>query len=148
MIITFFVQDWFRRGGRIAFRVLHAGSIRGLPRRFFKGRRKTKNTLECVISFPGQADSWEKADQKCRYNIPTAADKAVITSEQYNRGCFFTRNRYMVDKADVVVCAFNGKSGGTAYTVDYALKQNKIVIQINPETSEVSMLSKRSFESV
>ena len=43
----------------------------------------------------------------------------------------------MVDKADVVVCAFNGKSGGTAYTVDYALKQNKIVIQINPETSEV-----------
>ena len=74
--------------------------------------------------------------------------KAVITSEQYNRGCFFTRNRYMVDKADVVVCAFNGKSGGTAYTVDYALKQNKIVIQIDPETSEVTMLSKKTFESV
>ena len=148
MIITFFVQDWFRRGGRIAFRVLPAVSIYGWPRRVFKGRRKTKNTLECVIPFPGQADSWEKADQKRKYNILTAADKAVITSEQYNRGCFFTRNRYMVDKADVVVCAFNGKSGGTAYTVDYALKQNKIVIQIDPETSEVSMLSKRTFESV
>lgn len=92
-------------------------------------RRKKKITLECTIPFPGQADSWEKADQKRRYNILTAADKAVITSEQYNRGCFFTRNRYMVDNADVVVCAFNGKSGGTAYTVDYALKQNKIVIQ-------------------
>lgn len=149
MIITFFVQDWFRWGGRIAFRVLHAVSIHGLPRRFFKCRRKTKKiTLECVIPFPGQADSWEKADQRRRYNLLTAADKAVITSEQYNRGCFFTRNRYMIDKADVVVCAFNGKSGGTAYTVDYALKQNKIVIQIDPETSEVSMLSKRSFESV
>lgn len=109
---------------------------------------KQKITLECVIPFPGQADSWVKADQKRRYNILTATDKAVITSEQYNRGCFFTRNRYMVDKADVVVCAFNGKSGGTAYTVDYALKQNKIVIQIDPETSEVSMLSKRTFESV
>lgn len=149
MIITFFVQDWFRWGGRIAFLVLPAVSIHGLPRRFFKCRRKTKKiTLECVIPFPGQADSWEKADQKRKYNILTAADKAVITSEQYNRGCFFTRNRYMVDNADVVVCAFNGKSGGAAYTVDYALKQNKIVIQIDPETSEVSMLSKRSFESV
>lgn len=149
MIITFFVQDWFRWGGRIAFLVLPAVSIHGLPRRFFKCRRKTKKiTLECVIPFPGQADSWEKADQRRRYNILTAADKAVITSEQYNRGCFFTRNRYMVDNADVVVCAFNGKSGGTAYTVDYALKQNKIVIQIDPETSEVSMLSKRTFESV
>ena len=143
------MQDWFRWGGCIAFRVLHAVSIHGLPRRFFKCRRKTKKiTLECVIPFPGQADSWEKADQRRRYNLLTAADKAVITSEQYNRGCFFTRNRYMIDKADVVVCAFNGKSGGTAYTVDYALKQNKIVIQIDPETSEVSMLSKRSFESV
>ena len=115
MIITFFVQDRFRWGGRIAFLVLPAVSIHGLPRRFFKGRRKTKKiTLECVIPFLGQADSWEKADQKRRYNILTAADKAVITSEQYSRGCFFTRNRYMVDKADVVVCAFNGKSGGTA----------------------------------
>ena len=111
-------------------------------------RRKKKIILECAIPFPGQADSWVKADQKRRYNILTATDKAVITSEQYNRGCFFTRNRYMVDNADVVVCAFNGKSGGTAYTVDYALKQNKIVIQIDLETSEISMLSKKIFESV
>ena len=59
-----------------------------------------------------------------------------------------TCNRYTVDKVDVVVCAFNGKSGGTAYTVDYALKQNKIVIQIDLETSEISMLSKKIFESV
>ncbi len=54
----------------------------------------------------------------------------------------------MVDKADVVVCAFNGQRGGTAYTVNYALKQNKIVIQFDPATCLVSILSKRSFESV
>lgn len=40
------------------------------------------------------------------------------------------------------------KSEGTAHTVDYTLKQNKIVIQFDPETSSVSMLSKRNFESV
>lgn len=142
------MQDWFRWGGRIAFRVLHAVSIHGLPRRFLICGERKKIILECAIPFPGQADSWVKADQKRRYNILTATDKAVITSEQYNRGCFFTRNRYMVDNADVVVCAFNGKSGGTAYTVDYALKQNKIVIQIDLETSEISMLSKKIFESV
>lgn len=111
-------------------------------------KENKKISLECVIPFPGQADSWEKADQKRRYNILTATDKAVITSEQYCRGCFFTRNRYMIDKADVVVCAFNGKSGGTAYTVDYALKQNKIVIQIDPATCLVSILSKREFDPV
>ena len=114
-----------------------------------KLRKENKDiSLECAIPFPGQADSWEKADQKRRYKILTATDESVIISEQYSRGCFFARNRYMVDKADVVVCAFNGKSGGTAYTVDYALKHNKIVIQIDPETNIVSILSKRNFESV
>lgn len=93
-----------------------------------KAEEKQKNTLECVIPFPGQADSREKADQKRRYNILTATDESVITSSTYSKGCYFTRNRYMVDKADVVVCAFNGQRGGTAYTVNYALKQNKIVL--------------------
>lgn len=55
-------------------------------------KENKKITLECVIPFPGQADSWEKADQKRRYNILTAADKAVITSEQYNRGCFYPQS--------------------------------------------------------
>ena len=57
----------------------------------------------------------------------------------------FRSNRYMVDKADVVVCAYDGQKGGTAYTVDYALKHNKIVIQINPSTCQVSIISKRTF---
>ncbi len=48
-------------------------------------KENKKITLECVIPFPGQADSWVKADQKRKYNILTAADKLVITSEQYIR---------------------------------------------------------------
>lgn len=40
------------------------------------------------------------------------------------------------------------KAGGTAYTVDYAIKQNKIVIQIDPETNVVSMLGRRDFGAV
>lgn len=43
-------------------------------------KENKKITLECFIPFPGQADSREKADQRRRYNILTAADKAVITS--------------------------------------------------------------------
>jgi len=52
----------------------------------------------------------------------------------------------MVDRADVVVCAYNGQKGGTAYTVNYALKKDKIVIQIDPATAKVSVISRRSFE--
>ena len=70
-----------------------------------------------------------------------------MVSEHYSSDCFFARNRYMVDKADVVVCAYDGQSGGTAYTVNYALKKGKIVIQINPSTAEVTIISKEVFES-
>ena len=53
----------------------------------------------------------------------------------------------LVDKADVVVCAYDGQSEGTAYTVNYAMKKGKIVIQINPSTAEVTIISKHTFEN-
>lgn len=111
-------------------------------------KQNPKLTLECAIPFPGQADMWKKSEQRRRYRILTSADYSVITSDHYSDACFFIRNRYMVDRADVVVCAFNGQSGGTAYTVEYALKQNKIVIQIDPETNAVSIISRKRFSAL
>ena len=59
---------------------------------------------------------------------------------------FFVRNKYMVDKADIIVCCFDGQSGGTAQTVNYALEKDKIIIQINPNDASVSIISRRGFE--
>lgn len=107
------------------------------------GRRETNSNiyLECAVPFPGQADLWEEEDQRRRYKILVSADKAVVVSERYRRGCFFARNRYMIDKADLVVCAFNGQSGGTADTVKYALKHDKVVIQIDPANNIISLIN-------
>ena len=102
---------------------------------------KNRQYLECAVPFPGQADLWEEEDQRRRYKILVSADKAVVVSERYRRGCFFARNRYMIDKADLVVCAFNGQSGGTADTVKYALKHDKVVIQIDPANNIVSLIN-------
>lgn len=110
-------------------------------------QKKNKELLlECAIPFPGQADSWSPEEQKRRYKIITHASSSVVVCEHYSKDCFFARNRYMVDQADVVVCAYDGKKGGTAYTVNYALKQDKIVIQINPSTAEVSIISRKKFD--
>ena len=51
----------------------------------------------------------------------------------------------MVDKADVVVAAFDGKPGGTAYTVDYAIKHDRIVIGINPSLPKSQCSLKTQF---
>lgn len=111
--------------------------------------RKTNKELhlECAIPYPDQDKKWERSDQKRRQKILKQADTSTMVSDHYSSDCFFARNRYMVDKADVVVCAYDGQSGGTAYTVNYALKKDKIVIQINPSTAQVTIISKRTFEN-
>lgn len=108
-------------------------------------KKNSQLRLECAIPCPEQDKMWARDDQKRRQKILKQANQATMVSEQYTKECFYTRNRYMVDNADVVVCAYDGRSGGTAYTVNYALNRNKIVIQINPSTAQVCFLSKRTF---
>ncbi len=51
---------------------------------------------------------------------------------------YHNRNKYMVDKADLVIAVWNGSTeGGTAACVKYAKQKNKSIIQINPETQEI-----------
>ena len=49
-----------------------------------------------------------------------------IVSEEYAPGCFFTRNRFMVDRADTVIAVYDGrKRGGTYQTICYAKEAGK-----------------------
>lgn len=105
-------------------------------------------SLEAAIPFPQQADSWPEYAKRRRKYILKRSDVLTTVSNHYDRDVFFARNRYMVDHADVLVCAFDGVKGGTAYTVDYALKKNKIVIRIDPVAARVSMLGRSSFDSL
>lgn len=101
-------------------------------------------SLVCAVPFPDQAKSW-KPEEKARWEaILNESDETANICDRYTRDCFHRRNRYMVDNSEVVVCLYDGTKGGTAYTVDYALKKGKIVIQINPQTFEVSFLSKET----
>ncbi len=106
-------------------------------------KEKSKIKLICAIPFDRQASSWTDEEIERYENIKAQADEIVVTSPSYNRGCFHKRNRYMVDNAETVVCCFDGKPGGTAYTVDYALKKGKMVIQIDPKQLVVSIISER-----
>ena len=98
-------------------------------------------TLECAVPFPAQADKWQERDKFRRERILAAADSVVMLSDEYTKRAFFLRNRYMVDEADAIVCCYDGKTGGTAYTIDYARQTGKIIIQINPTDMVVTVLA-------
>lgn len=92
---------------------------------------KTIN-LSLVIPFLGQEEKFG-SDWKARYNfVCESADNMVCLSNSYFTGCYHKRNQFMVDKADIVIACFDNVKGGTASTVDYAIKSGKKVIVLRP----------------
>ena len=96
--------------------------------------------LHCAVPFPEQDEGWAEEDRARRRAICEQADQVVTVSPRYTKGCYFVRNAYMVDMADTVICAYDGRRGGTAYTVNYAVSKDKHVICIDPKTGKVTLL--------
>ena len=51
-------------------------------------------------------------------------------SKAHPKAAFQIRNREMVDRADLIICCIDHQEGGAWQTVEYALKQNKPVINV------------------
>lgn len=97
--------------------------------------RKTKYpqiTLECAIPCPNQTEKWQ-VGEKLRYEkIKEQADCVTVVSEYYTPECMLKRNRYMLDKSNLVIAVFNGiEKGGTWYTIRYARAKGVPVSVIN-----------------
>ena len=91
-----------------------------------KLKNKYPITLECAIPCPNQTLKWNSSDILRYENILKRADEINLISEQYTPECMLKRNRYMVDKSELVIAVFNGiEKGGTWYTISYAKRENK-----------------------
>ena len=85
-------------------------------------RLKGEYPVRLVACIPC-ADQSERfsAAQRARYDaLLSACDERVVLHERYENGCMFERNRYMVDRADLLLAYYTGRRGGTKYTVGYA----------------------------
>lgn len=100
--------------------------------------------LICAIPYEKQAERWSLM-WKLRYDeVLRGADKVEQLCSVYRRDCFHIRNRYMVDACDLLIAVYNGKAeGGTAYTINYAIKQGKEILVINPDTLEKTAIHTR-----
>lgn len=89
--------------------------------------RQTSNIqLEIAMPCPNQDLKWNDRDKERYRNILRRADTVSLISEHYTTFCMQARNRYMVDKSDVVIAVWNMSNiGGTFNTIEYAKKKNK-----------------------
>ena len=61
----------------------------------------------------------------------TDVEISYSASMAHPKSAIQIRNREMVDRADLVICYIENKEGGAWQTVEYALKQDKTVINLS-----------------
>lgn len=96
-------------------------------KRVIKMNDPKKIKLIAVIPYEEQAKRWKESDRELYYSILPMCDDVVTLNTHYRQGCYHERNRYMVDRCSKMICYYDGGTGGTAYTVNYA-KRNGLEI--------------------
>lgn len=93
--------------------------------------------LELIIArpFPSQACKWPERSQNMLVDLCKKATKVVdVSDDPFSVQKMEIRNRWMVDRASVVIAVFDGSPGGTGNCVRYARAQGKRILVIDPGT--------------
>ena len=106
---------YFGAGGALGFDTLAAQTVLDLKKDY------PQIKLILVLPCKTQTRGWKQEDIEEYNRIMKAADKVVYTSQDYYNGCMHKRNRHLVDNSSLCICYLNSNTGGTAYTVDYAI---------------------------
>jgi len=114
----------FLAGGALGFDTLAALAVLRLKSQF------PCVTLELIIPCKNQTKLWGKNDIAIYNDILSKADRVQYLHESYTSSCMHDRNRLLVDTGDIGVAFFEHSGGGTAYTVGYALKNGKEIINV------------------
>ena len=86
--------------------------------------------LEAAIPFEQQSAAWSAQDRRRYDRLVTECDIQTVVSSEYSHGCYMKRNQYMIDRAGVLIAAYDGTPGGTQNTILYAIRQGLEIIEL------------------
>lgn len=79
---------------------------------YFRDIEKESITLKAALPYPVSPQKRITEYGFTREEILSLCDQKHIVSQYYHRGCMQKRNRYMVDKSDIVLAVWNGSFKG------------------------------------
>jgi uncharacterized phage-like protein YoqJ len=103
--------DTFYNGMAIGFDLCAAECVLSLKRSY-----PHVKLIACIPCY-GQEKYFSDADKKRYVKILKKADETVVLSDHYYQGCMQNRDKYMVERADVMIAYCTKATGGAAYTV-------------------------------
>ena len=114
----------FYAGGALGFDTIAALTVLHL--------KKIHPQIKLCLILPckSQTKMWSTSDRKIYDRILENADTVEYVGETYTSHCMHDRNRRLVDSADICIAFCEHNGGGTAYTMAYALKNDKELVNI------------------
>ena len=92
-------------------------------------KEKDIKIIACVPCLT-QADRFTLEQKKEYERMLSVADEVKIISKEYTNRCMQKRNEFMVDNSSGLIAYLKRDYGGTANTVNYAIKNHVPIIQI------------------
>ncbi len=123
---------YFGIGGSLGFDALMADMLVSL-----KAAHPRIRIIE-VLPFEGYRSRWSLEQQRHAEKIDKQVDKIVYAAKEPSRGVYLLRDRHLVDCSAYCISYCTRNTGGTAYTVKYALEHGVTVY--NASSFDVSAL--------
>ena len=114
----------FYAGGALGFDTVSAISILRLKKEF------PHIKLNLILPCKEQSQKWNESDRAIYDAILERSDSVEYACSHYTSYCMHERNRRLVDSAQLCVAFCEHSGGGSAYTMGYALKNEKEVINL------------------
>ncbi len=125
------LRQLYGRGYRYYYSGMAVGFDMVAARAVLELRRSYPDVrLIAAVPFAGQARRFPAAERVEYERLLAAADRVDVLSEEYEPHIYLRRDRYMVERASVVAAWFDGRSGGTAYTVSFARSLGREVVNL------------------
>ncbi len=87
--------------------------------------------LEAAVPCPTQSSAWPSPYKKRYSELIAQSDLISVISDKYSQDCMQRRNRYMIQNSSMLICVYDGSSGGTSRTIEYA-RNRGLEIEILP----------------
>ena len=115
----------FYSGMAMGFDLMAAETVLSLKGRYPNIR------LIAVVPFRRQSCRWPSMENERYQNIISRADRVIVLSEYYFKGCLLRRNDFMLEHSCGVIAFYDGKPyGGTFYTCREALKKGMDIVNL------------------
>lgn len=84
-----------------------------------------------VVPFIRQSCRWSSIEKEHHQRIISQADRVIVLSEHYFKGCLLRRNDFMLEHSCSLIAFYDGKPyGGTFYTCREAVKKGMDILNL------------------